>query len=149
MELEAFETLFREFQGDVYGWIVRIVRNPALAEDLTIETFWRVYRSREQFHPERSFGAWVRRIATNVAIDHLRGAGREVELVKDVAGPELPDPERFEHCRRSFKWPLRWRWWRSGRTKMSERRWEFRRRLRSRACFAPRGCCAENWNGWV
>ncbi len=33
-----------------------------------------------------------RRIATNVAIDHLRGAGREVELVKDVAGPVPPDP---------------------------------------------------------
>ena len=40
-DVAAFETLFRQFQGEVYGWIVRVVRNPALAEDLTIETFWR------------------------------------------------------------------------------------------------------------
>jgi hypothetical protein len=41
---EAFETLFRQFQGEVYGWIVRVVRDPGAAEDLTVETFWRIYR---------------------------------------------------------------------------------------------------------
>jgi RNA polymerase sigma-70 factor (ECF subfamily) len=53
-ELEAFETLFRQHQGEVYRWIVRIVRNPALAEDLTIETFWRIYRGHARFNPARS-----------------------------------------------------------------------------------------------
>ena len=38
-ELEAFETVFRQFQGEVFGWIVRIVRDPGIAEDLTVETF--------------------------------------------------------------------------------------------------------------
>ena len=36
---EAFEELFRREQAAVYRWIVRIVRNRAKAEDLTIETF--------------------------------------------------------------------------------------------------------------
>src|SRR2546428_6331819 len=45
-ELEAFETLFRQFQGQVYGWILRIVRDTGAAEDLTVETFWRIYRAR-------------------------------------------------------------------------------------------------------
>ena len=36
-DLEAFEALFRRHQSEVYGWIVRIVRDPATAEDLTIE----------------------------------------------------------------------------------------------------------------
>ncbi len=45
-DLEAFETLFRQFQGEVYGWIVRVVRDPGIAEDLTVETFWRIYRAR-------------------------------------------------------------------------------------------------------
>lgn len=91
-ELEAFETLFRQFQGEVYGWIVRIVRNPALAEDLTLETFWRIYRAHARFDPARSFGAWARRIATNVAIDHLRAARREIELRKDLPAPSPADP---------------------------------------------------------
>jgi hypothetical protein len=43
-DLDAFETLFRLHQRAVYGWILRIVRNPAAAEDLTVETFWRIYR---------------------------------------------------------------------------------------------------------
>jgi len=73
-ELEAFETLFRQFQGEVFRWIVRIVRDPAAAEDLTVETFWKIYRARARFQPERSFGAWARRIATNVALDYLKTA---------------------------------------------------------------------------
>ena len=32
-ELEAFETLFRQFQGEVFGWIIRVVRDPGIAED--------------------------------------------------------------------------------------------------------------------
>ncbi len=77
-ELEAFEMLFRQFQGEVFGWIVRIVRDPAAAEDLTVETFWRIFRGHARFDPQRSFGAWARRIATNVAIDYLKtGQSRE------------------------------------------------------------------------
>ena len=38
-DLAAFETLFRSHQAEVYRWIVRIVRDPAAAEDLTVETF--------------------------------------------------------------------------------------------------------------
>src|SRR5215831_17890613 len=45
-ELEAFETLFRQFQTTVYVWVLRIVPDRSAAEDLTVETFWRVYRAR-------------------------------------------------------------------------------------------------------
>ncbi len=84
-DMNAFETLFHQFQRDVYRWIVRIVRDPAAAEDLTVETFWRIYRSRARFDPKREFGAWARRIATNVALDHLRRSPRETELDVDRA----------------------------------------------------------------
>jgi RNA polymerase sigma-70 factor (ECF subfamily) len=73
----AFEALFRDHQREVYGWIVRLVHDPAAAEELTIETFWRIYRSRARFDPSRSFGAWARRIATNVALDHLERTARD------------------------------------------------------------------------
>jgi RNA polymerase sigma factor (sigma-70 family) len=69
--IQAFETLFRAYQREVYGWVVRIVRDPDAAEDLTLETFWRIYRARTRFDPRRPFGAWARRIATNLALDHL------------------------------------------------------------------------------
>ena len=76
-DLDAFEDLFREFQGKVFGWILRIVRDADIAEELTIETFWRIYRARARFDPQRPFGAWARRIATNVAIDYWKSERRD------------------------------------------------------------------------
>lgn len=89
---EAFEMLFRQFQAEVYGWIVRIVRDRSAAEDLTVETFWRIHRSHARFDPTRSFGAYARRIATNVSIDHLRSRRNEEELSPNLAGAAVPDP---------------------------------------------------------
>ena len=75
-EREAFERLFREFERDVFRWIVRIVREPGAAEDVLVETFWRAYRARARFDPSRTFGAWIRRIATNAALAQLRSMRR-------------------------------------------------------------------------
>src|SRR5216684_5561257 len=71
-DLDAFEALFRRFERDVYQWILRIVRDRAAAEELTVETFWRIYRARSRFDPARDFGPWSRRIATNLALGHLK-----------------------------------------------------------------------------
>src|SRR5713226_536421 len=91
-DLEAFEALFRQFQGEVYGWIVRIVRDRGIAEDLTVETFWRIHRAHARFNPEGNFGAWARRIATNAALDHVKNARREVALPEDLSQGAPPDP---------------------------------------------------------
>ncbi len=91
-DLEAFEALFRLHQKEVYAWIVRIVRDHGITEDLTVETFWRIYRSRSRFDTAGNFRAWARRIATNAALDHLRHSRRETELPEDLAGPAAADP---------------------------------------------------------
>jgi len=91
-DLEAFEELFREHQKEVYAWIVRIVRDHGIAEDLTVETFWRIYRSRARFEAAGNFRAWARRIATNAALDHLRHSRRETELPEDLASAAVADP---------------------------------------------------------
>ena len=91
-DVDAFETLVREFQGDVYYWIVRIVRDPGIAEDLTVETFWRVYRARTRFKPDGSFAAWSRRIATNLAIDHVKRRQPEQSMLAEPVSPPPPDP---------------------------------------------------------
>jgi RNA polymerase sigma-70 factor (ECF subfamily) len=93
----AFESLFREHQREVYCWIVRLVRDPAAAEDLTIEVFWRLYRSRAHFDPSRSFAAWARRFAVNVALDHLKRSGRDqarLAPITDADGAAAPSSDR-------------------------------------------------------
>jgi RNA polymerase sigma-70 factor (ECF subfamily) len=106
-EIDVFETLVRQFQGEVYGWIVRIVRDPGTAEDLTVETFWRVYRARTQFKAEGNFPAWVRRIATNLALDHLKRRHPEQSLIEEPPGEPRPDPvlqrEMREAIQRAFR----------------------------------------------
>jgi RNA polymerase sigma-70 factor (ECF subfamily) len=85
---DAFEILFRHFESEVYRWIVRIVRDRAAAEDALIDAFWRAYRSRARFDPSRSFGAWMRRIATHAAIDQVHAARRRRWVSLDTAGRE-------------------------------------------------------------
>jgi len=106
-DLEAFEVLFREHHKEVYAWIVRIVRDHGIAEDLTVETFWRIYRARDRFDPAGNFRAWARRIATNAALDHLRTARRETELPEDLASAGTADPavrrEARERIRKAFQ----------------------------------------------
>jgi len=95
-DMQAFEALFREYQGEVYGWIIRIVHDSGVAEDLTIETFWRIYRARARFDPRRSFGAWARRIATNLALEHLNRRRPEKSLDDSLRmrfpATRTPDP---------------------------------------------------------
>lgn len=101
-DLDAFETLFRRHQAEVYRWIVAIVRDPTIAEDLTIETFWRIHRAHARFDPARSFEAWARRIATNAALDHFKSASHSFAkntqawdtpgLPEDFPQPARPDP---------------------------------------------------------
>jgi RNA polymerase sigma-70 factor (ECF subfamily) len=102
-DLEAFEALFRAHQKEVYAWVVRIVRDTGVAEDLTVETFWRIYKYRARFRPAGNFRAWARRIATNAAFDHLRHSRRETELPKDLAGPGAADPAVRSETRARIK----------------------------------------------
>jgi RNA polymerase sigma-70 factor (ECF subfamily) len=83
---DAFETLFRQHQRSVYGWILRSVRNPATAEELTLETFWRIYQAHARFEPAQGFEGWARRIATRAAFDWLRARGNKVELDPETCG---------------------------------------------------------------
>lgn len=109
---EAFEALFRQFEREVFRWILRIVREPDAAEDALVEAFWRAYRGRARFDPSRSFGAWMRRIATHCAIDQLNAARRRRWQQLDVVGrvpsrePAMrdgpADPALADNIRRAF-----------------------------------------------
>ena len=101
-DLDAFESLFRQHQGAVYRWIVRIVRDPATAEDLTVETLWRAYRAHARFRPDGNFEAWLRQIGTNAALDHLRSVRQHVPLREDLPADPAPDAAEQDESRRAI-----------------------------------------------
>lgn len=89
-DAQAMEELYRRFEREAYGWILRIVRDTAGAEDVLVESFWRAYRARARFVVTRPFGAWLRCIATRAALDHLRSARRRAEQRLGELDPKAP-----------------------------------------------------------
>ena len=84
----------------------RIVRDRSAADDVLVDAFWRAYRGRAQFDLERSFGGWMRRIATNAALDHLRMVSRRRESQQaddTLAAPEEADRETRDAIAAAFR----------------------------------------------
>jgi len=71
-EREAFAEIVRRFQGRVYAAAYRVTGNREDALDVAQESFIKVYRKINAWQPTGGFLAWVLRVTTNQAIDHVR-----------------------------------------------------------------------------
>ena len=91
-DMRAFERLYREHIGNVYGLCLRLTRDPAAAEDCGQEAFFNAWRALGRFETRSSFGTWLHRIAVNVVLSRRRKASgqREVPLPAD-ADEEVAD----------------------------------------------------------
>ncbi|MGH9468839.1 MAG: RNA polymerase sigma factor [Terriglobia bacterium] len=69
---ESFELLLKKYRLPLVGYLVRMVGDPTLAEDLAQEVFLRVYQARERYRPDARFTTWLYRIATNLALNSIR-----------------------------------------------------------------------------
>lgn len=69
----AFTALVSSHAPSVYGHLLRMTGgNREDAEDLAQETFLKAFRAIGTFREESKFKTWVRRIATNVCLNHLK-----------------------------------------------------------------------------
>jgi RNA polymerase sigma-70 factor, ECF subfamily len=71
-DLDALGELIARYQNRLYRYLLRMVRQPAEAEDLFQQTWLRVVEKIRAFDPHRNFDAWLFTLARNLAIDHLR-----------------------------------------------------------------------------
>jgi len=71
-DASAFERIYELHSSRVYGLCLRMVKNPAEAEDLTQETFLLVFRKLPTFRGESAFSTWLYRLAVNVVLMSLR-----------------------------------------------------------------------------
>ncbi len=71
-DVRAFERLYREHVGRVYGLCLRLVRDPASAEDCAQEAFINAWRGLPSFETRSAFGTWLHRIALNVVLARRR-----------------------------------------------------------------------------
>ena len=96
----SFELLLQRYRTPVINFLFRMVRDPAVAEDLAQEVFIRVYRARESYAPSAKFTTWLFRIASNLALNRIRDTRHqqlEVSLDapvgEDDSGMDLPARE--------------------------------------------------------
>ena len=75
----AFERLYREHSGKVYGLCLRLTRDAHLAEDCTQDTFINAWKALPQFETRSSLSTWLHRIAVNVSLGRRRKASPVME----------------------------------------------------------------------
>jgi RNA polymerase sigma-70 factor (ECF subfamily) len=87
----AFERLYREYSGRVYGLCLRMTRDPSAAEDCTQETFINAWRALDRFETRSAFGTWLHRIAVNVVLGKRRRVSYGAEVSIEPADLEASD----------------------------------------------------------
>jgi len=73
---DAFAHFFARHQPALQRHLEQMVRDAVIAEDLVQEVFLRVWMRAEQWDGRGQVKAWLYRIATNLALNHLRGVRR-------------------------------------------------------------------------
>ncbi|MFN7018072.1 MAG: sigma-70 family RNA polymerase sigma factor [Fimbriimonadales bacterium] len=84
----AFEQIMNLYADRLYNYLLRMVGNPADAEDLLQEVFLRAYQGLPNFDGRASLSTWLYRIATNLCIDYQRRRARRVQTVSYLAGED-------------------------------------------------------------
>ena len=89
----AFATIVRSYERLVFTYVVRIVGDRSLAEDLTQEIFLRIYQGLPRFSLRSTFTTWLFQVAKNRVLDELRAIERRPRGVNidDVPPLELVD----------------------------------------------------------
>jgi RNA polymerase sigma-70 factor (ECF subfamily) len=72
-EARAFvETLFAKHHGEIYAYLVRMLRDSERAADLTQDAFVKAYKNYETLEKDENARAWLYQIAHRVALDDIR-----------------------------------------------------------------------------
>ena len=68
----AYAELMDRYRDSIYFMMLKMVKNPDDADDLTIEAFGKAFSRLEQYSPSFAFSTWLFKIASNNSIDFIR-----------------------------------------------------------------------------
>jgi RNA polymerase sigma-70 factor (ECF subfamily) len=91
----AFESYFERYWASIHRVLVRMLGDPAEAEDLALETFYRLHQRGPRLDAEANIGGWLYQVATNLGLHSLRALRRRTTY-EQSAGRQALDmtPER-------------------------------------------------------
>jgi RNA polymerase sigma-70 factor, ECF subfamily len=116
-EPDAFNTLVRRWERQIYGLTLRMLGRDEEARDATQETFLSAYRNLSKFRGEAKFSSWIYRIALNICNTKLRGRAKGIisldeqwettglEIAADTAdlGDNIQQQQITRHVRRALQ----------------------------------------------
>jgi RNA polymerase sigma-70 factor (ECF subfamily) len=104
-QVVAFERLYARHRGRLYHFLLRQLRNGALADDVFQDIWQRVIAAREDWTPEASFASWLYRIAHNRLADHWRALQYRPPAPEnaDERTARIPDPDTPERTLSEFE----------------------------------------------
>ena len=85
---KAFDELVSRYKGRLFSFILRMVKDPTLAEELTQETLIRVYVHAAKYREIAKFSTWVFTIATNLVRNKMRQRSRRPWMISLNPAPE-------------------------------------------------------------
>ena len=100
-DMVAFQQLFSNYHDSLFHFVVYRVKDSDLAEDITQETFLRVWKKRQSLVPEKSFFSLIARISTNLCYDHFRHVevrNRHKDQLPDYGKSHFDDPEKINQA---------------------------------------------------
>lgn len=87
---QAFQQLMQRYANGIHAYLFRMCQNVQIAEELTQETFLRVWTKSKSWLPERAkFTTWTYQIARNLCLDHFKK--QRAQFVDEVDFDQIAD----------------------------------------------------------
>ena len=96
-DARAYEKLLSELRPHLRGLVGRRFHASDGLEDVVQNAFLSIHRARHTYRPEQPFCPWVRAVARNAVIDHLRRRARRVSREVSMEAPGVPEPSIEPH----------------------------------------------------
>lgn len=110
---KPFRLLLERYEHKVFGFVLKMIKDPQLAEDITQETFLSVYRSLRQYDATKPFSTWLFAIAKNETFKHLKTRAKtdilpdeafhQIAQDKDLVEPQIIRDEDTQSLMRALE----------------------------------------------
>lgn len=103
MAVTDFEKLYQAYYMQVYSYVMTLVRNPFLAEEITQQTFFQALSKKDSYRKRAEEFTWLCAIAKNLTADVYRRASRQGELQEEETESETDIQKDAEDREMSFQ----------------------------------------------